>query len=281
MQIGTLERDGRRRVFRRDGDGDGMILLPFDDVGELLRHEHWREMEGTPGGWLDAGEVRGPFARPSAVICVGLNYGRHAAEVGKEPPRFPTLFAKVPSALIGPTEDIVLPPASVSTQVDWEAELVIVMGSTVKNAGATEAHEAILGYTIMNDVSVRDWQKRTEEWFQGKNFDRTTPIGPFIVTADEFDPARGHRVETIVNGAVEQSGSTDDLIFTPGEIVAYVSGFMTLSPGDMIATGTPAGVGVARKPPRFLKEDDEVVTRISGIGELRNRCVVDGDRGSS
>lgn len=271
VRLGTMERTGRRRAFRRDGDA--VTVLPFSDVGELLAQPDWRDVEGLPVDGPALDEIRAPFAHPGTVICVGLNYGAHAAEVGKERPRHPTLFAKVPSALIGPTEDIVLPSASVSTKVDWEAELVIVIGATVRDADEETARAAILGYTVMNDVSVRDWQKRTEEWFQGKNFDSTTPIGPVVVTADEFDPAEGHSVETVVNGIVQQSGRTDDLIFSPAQIVAYISEFMTLSPGDMIATGTPAGVGAAQTPPRFLSEGDEVITRISGIGELRNRCV--------
>lgn len=277
MRLGTLERDGRRQVFRRDGDD--VMGLPFADLAELLAAEQWRSIEGERVAEPTADELTAPFAHPSTVICVGLNYGQHAAEVGKDAPTYPTLFAKLPAALIGPRDDILMPDPAVSVQVDWEAELVIVMGSRVRHVGVGEAADAILGYTVMNDVSVRDWQKRTEEWLQGKNFDRTTPIGPVVVTADEFDPANGNAIQTVVNGVIQQSGSTDDLLFSPAEIVSYISGFMTLNPGDMIATGTPAGVGVARKPQLFLKAGDELVTRIDGIGELRNRCVADtGER---
>ncbi len=273
MQLGTLERDGRTRVFRRDGDE--VMLLPFSDVAALLDFEGWRAVDGEPAAAPEPHELRSPILHPRTVLCVGLNYRQHASELGKSAPEFPTLFAKLPAALVGPADDLLLPSSTISAQADWEAELVIVIGTRVKHASPEEAAAAILGYTVMNDVSVRDWQNRTQEWLQGKNFDRTTPIGPVIVTADEFDPADGHSVETIVNGVVQQSGKTDDLIFTCVQVVEYVSQFMTLTPGDLIATGTPAGVGVAQRPQRFLSAGDELVTRISGIGELRNRCISD------
>lgn len=210
-----------------------------------------------------------PVLRPGKVIAVGLNYRDHAAEVGAELPHHPTLFSKVQTSLIGPGEAIVMP--GVSKRLDWEAELTIVIGKTVRRAQPAAAEEAILGYTILNDISVRDWQGRTTQWFQGKNFDATTPIGPWVVTKDQLDPIGGLEIQTIVNGEIEQSSSTSEMIFSPAQLVSYISQVMTLEPGDMIATGTPAGVGyISRK---YLKPGDELITRIEGIGELRNSVV--------
>ena len=208
-----------------------------------------------------------PLPSPGKVICCGLNYGDHIAETGREQPAYPTLFAKYADTLIGPTDDIVLPRG---LQVDWEAELAVVVGAEIRGAGREEASAAIAGYTVANDISVRDWQYRTLQWFQGKAWDRSTPVGPVLVTPDEVDPVAGLDISCRVNGEEVQRANTRTLVFDSADLLAYVSTFTVLRPGDLVLTGTPGGVGVARDPQRFLEDGDVVETEIAGIGLLRN-----------
>lgn len=211
-----------------------------------------------------------PIDRPGKIICAGLNYRDHAEEMSLDIPEHPTFFAKFENALIGPTDEIRMPAES--TKIDWEAELALVIGQRTHRVSEDEALASLLGYTVFNDVSVRDWQGRTSEWFQGKNWDKMTPFGPVIVTADEIDPVAGLEMSCTVNGVVRQSSNTSQMIFTPAQLISYLSQFMTLEAGDIIATGTPAGVGLSLHPRAWLAPGQEVVTRIEGIGELRNRC---------
>lgn len=266
MRLGTVRAGGITRAFRQDDRGTFYYDLP--DVGALLSLPEWAEARAIEGEPPHSAALTRPVLRPGKFLCAGLNYHDHAVEVGKSAPEVPTLFGKFHSALVGPFDDIELP--GVSREIDWEAELVIVIGRRVKSADAAAARAAILGYTAFNDVSVRDWQRRTSEWLQGKNFDGSSPIGPVIVTADELDPERGLAIETRVNEQVMQSGTTADLIFSPVDLIVYITRFMTLEPGDLIATGTPAGVGFVRKPPRFLEDGDVLTTSLEGIGELVN-----------
>jgi acylpyruvate hydrolase len=207
--------------------------------------------------------------RPEKIICVGLNYRRHILEMGRPLPEHPTLFAKYPPALVGAGDDVSLPAASGA--VDWEAELAVVVGTAVRNASTAAARDAIAGCTVLNDVTARDWQYRTTQWLAGKTFEATTPLGPELVTADEV-PDGGLEISCTVNGEAVQHDSTAELVFDPVTLVAYVSRIVTLRPGDVIATGTPGGVGHARKPPRYLADGDVLVTRVEGIGECRNTC---------
>ncbi len=269
MRLGTVRRNGTTQAFRQDGDTT--VFLPAKDVGELLQRDDWRTLSGEPGPAPQHAELEMPILRPGKILCAGLNYYAHAEEVGQDVPKYPTIFTKFANALVGPTDDVVLPAAS--SKIDWEAELTVVIGSRVRQADEAGARAAIAGYTVMNDVSVRDWQGRTSEWFQGKNWDRMTPVGPVVVTADELDPEAGLAVECELDGVTKQSGTTSDLIFSCAKLVSYVSEFMTLEPGDLLATGTPAGVGLARKPREWIPAGAQMVTRIEGIGELRNRCV--------
>lgn len=272
MRLGTVRRNGATQAFRQEGTTT--TYLPAKDVAELLERPDWRTLDGEDGPAPEPRELDQPILRPRKIVCVGLNYHAHAEEVGKDVPSVPTLFAKMDNALIGPVDDVIMPAAS--KKIDWEAELAVVMGRKVRHADEAAAREAILGYSVINDVSVRDWQGRTEEWFQGKNWDAMTPFGPVIVTADELNPEDGLAVECVIDGEVKQSGNTSDMIFSPAALVAYITEFMTLDAGDIIATGTPAGVGVARKPRReWIPVGAELVTRIEGIGELRNRCVAE------
>ncbi|SNR22920.1 fumarylacetoacetate hydrolase family protein [Actinomadura mexicana] len=271
MKIATVRTAGGTRAARLD-DG-GYVLLAAPDVGALLEHPDWADEAASAIGEVlsPAGNALSPVVpRPGKILCVGLNYRTHILEMGRDLPEHPTLFAKFAEALIGPGDDIRLPPES--SAADWEAELTVVIGRTVRRATEREAADAIAGFTVMNDVTMRDWQFRTKEWLQGKTFEGTTPLGPVLVTPDELPGgvrptlALGCRV----NGGETQRADTSDLVFDPVDLVRYASTIVTLRPGDVIATGTPGGVGHARKPPRYLADGDAVVTEIEGIGRLEN-----------
>ncbi len=213
-----------------------------------------------------------PFARPSKFICVGLNYALHAREGGHEIPTYPSFFLRVPTSLVAAGAHVIRP--KISSQLDYECELTIVIGKGGRNIPEASALEHVFGYTIFNDVSVRDFQRKTSQWTPGKNFDGTGPLGPWIVTADELPPgASGLRIQTRVNGKTMQDSNTSDMIFPTARIVALLSEFMTLEPGDLIATGTPSGVAHARKPPTWMKAGDTVEVEIEGIGVLSNPVV--------
>lgn len=273
MRLATLRtREGTTAVVVHD---DTVVEIPgVPDVGALLAHSDWRERAfGADGVRHVADEIAeerwAPVVpRPGKIICVGLNYRSHIVEMGRELPQHPTLFAKYPEALIGPFDEIVL-PAHADSAVDWEAELAVVIGAPVRDADRETAAAAIAGYSIINDVTMRDYQNRTLQWLQGKTFEGTAPFGPYLVTADDFAP--GPRIRCTVNGETVQDAATDDLVFDPVDLVAYVSSILTLQPGDVIATGTPGGVGHARVPARYLSDGDELMTEVDGIGILRNR----------
>ena len=208
-----------------------------------------------------------PLPPPGKVICCGLNYGDHIAELGRERPTYPTLFAKYADTLLPDGADIVLPAG---LRVDWEAELAVVVGGELRGASADQARDAIGGYTVANDISVRDWQNRTLQWFQGKAWDATTPIGPVVVSPDAIDPVAGVDVVCRVNGVERQRGSTSSLVFDCAALLAYISTFTVLRPGDVVLSGTPGGVGMGMDPPTSLADGDVVETEISGIGTLTN-----------
>jgi 2-keto-4-pentenoate hydratase/2-oxohepta-3-ene-1,7-dioic acid hydratase in catechol pathway len=217
---------------------------------------------------------------PRALLCIGLNYRRHAAETGAAIPQRPVLFMKSPGAVQDPEAPIELPTALASHQVDYEAELAVVIGRRCKNVGVDEALAAVLGYTCANDVSARDWQKRPElgggQWCRGKSFDTFAPLGPVLVPAAELPDPQALAISTHLNGERLQNGHTSDMIFSVAEIIAFLSGSTTLLPGTVILTGTPEGVGMAADPPRWLKPGDQVAITIEGIGTLRNPVVAEG-----
>jgi 2-keto-4-pentenoate hydratase/2-oxohepta-3-ene-1,7-dioic acid hydratase in catechol pathway len=215
-----------------------------------------------------------PIERPSKIVCVGLNYRDHAEEQGAELPAAPLLFAKWPSALIGPDEAIVLPRTS--TRVDYEAELGVVIGERVKGVSEENALEAVRGYLCLNDVSARDLQFGDGQWTRGKSPDTFCPIGPALVPRDEVPDPQALRIRCVLNGEVMQDSTTANMIFSVAEVIAYASATSTLEPGDLIATGTPAGVGVFRTPPRLLRDGDEVTVEIEGLGALRNPVRAEG-----
>jgi acylpyruvate hydrolase len=211
--------------------------------------------------------------QPEKVLCLGLNYREHILEMGRELPDHPTIFAKTARALIGARDDIWMPPES--AEVDWEAELGLVIGRTVRRATAAEARAAIAGFTVVNDVSMRDWQMRTTQWIAGKTWEHATPVGPWLVTPEEVDHARDLRITCDVDGRRVQDARTADMLVDPVEVVRYCSTFVTLVPGDVLLTGSPAGAGFGRTPPEYLAVGATVRTAIEGIGELVNRCVAD------
>lgn len=209
--------------------------------------------------------------KPEKIFGIGLNYRAHAAEANLPVPDHPPVFSKFWRSLIGADDDLEIPKNS--EMVDWEAELGLIIGTAVRHAGLDEAAKAIAGYTVINDVSMRDWQRRTSQFLQGKTFEKSTPVGPWLVTEDELEnPGRLH-VICEVDGEVMQDAWTDDLVFKPDEIVSYLSQIITLVPGDVIATGTPSGVGGARRPQIFLRSGQVLRTIVEGVGEQTNRCV--------
>lgn len=269
MRLATIRTgDGATRAARLDGDA----LIPLDapDAVQAMVNGTTDSDAGRAIAFADA-DLAPLVPRPPKIICLGLNYETHIAEMGRELPEYPTCFAKFAVALTGSRDDILLP--AVSSKVDYEAELAVVIGRPARHVTAGEAGAAIAGYTIMNDVSMRDYQFRSMQWLQGKTFERSTPLGPVLVTGDELDDARDLAISCSVDGDVRQAARTSDLVFPPHDVVAYLSRIMTLEPGDVIATGTPGGVGAGSDPPRFLQEGQVVVTQIEGIGQLRNRFV--------
>ena len=216
--------------------------------------------------------IASPVARPTKLICIGLNYARHAAESGMTPPPEPVVFMKAPDCLVGPNDDIMIPPNSTAT--DYEVELAIVIGKrALYLKSETEARNHILGYSISQDVSERHWQiERAGQWVKGKSFPTYNPMGPTIVTGDEFVPD-DVRLYCSVDGEKRQDSRTSDLIYGIDHIVWYLSQFMELFPGDIINTGTPEGVGMGFKPTRYLRAGQEVVTGIEGLGEMRSKTI--------
>jgi acylpyruvate hydrolase len=266
VRLATARIDGRTRAVRVTAEG--YVDLGAPDVGALLARDD--RSAAAPGEPLHPDSLAPVIPQPGKVLCVGLNYRNHILEMGRELPEHPTLFAKFADALIGPRDPIALAPESAA--VDWEAELAVVIGATVRRASEEEAAAAIAGFTVMNDVTMRDWQFRTKEWLQGKTFEATTPLGPVLVTPDELPGGVRPKLAMTcaVNGEVMQKADTSDLVFDPVALVRYASVITTLRPGDVIATGTPGGVGHARKPARYLADGDVVVTEIAGIGRLEN-----------
>ncbi|MFJ6900677.1 fumarylacetoacetate hydrolase family protein [Streptomyces hokutonensis] len=259
-------------------DGDAYVLLDHADVGSLLASgPDWQERATAAKGPSIAAtqlQVATLVPHPNKIICLGLNYATHIKEMGRDTPAHPTLFAKYDGALIGANDPVVLP--YVSDRIDWEAELGVVVGRPARHVSKTRALEHVAGYTVVNDVTARDWQRRTREFLSGKTFENTTPVGPTLVTADEFGGKEPDLdLRCTVDGVEVQHSRTSDLLFGIADIVSYVSDIITLQPGDLIATGTPGGVGDGRDPKVYLRPGQELVTVIEGIGELRNTCVAE------
>ncbi|NWX07088.1 FAHD2 protein, partial [Caloenas nicobarica] len=220
----------------------------------------------------DGVQLLAPLGDPQKLICVGLNYRDHCGEQGARVPTDPVIFNKFPSAIAGPFDDIVLPQES--SQVDWEVELAAVIGKKGRHIEESVALDHVVGFMVANDVSARDWQMRNgRQWLLGKTFDTFCPLGPALVTKEAVTDVHNLRIRCSVNGQVMQDSSTSQLIFPLPKLIAWVSRFVTLVPGDILLTGTPAGVGFFRKPPVFLKHGDEVQCEIEQLGVICNRVV--------
>lgn len=286
VRLGMLQTEAGPKLVGVNLDGQFVDLCDVD----LKLPNTLLEVLQTPDGLnnaahaLAAGMIKGPFltgtplapiARPGKVICIGLNYRDHAEESGLPIPTEPVVFNKFSQCVVGPDENVVLPAAS--TQVDYEAELVLVIGKRGKRISKQDAWSHIAGYTIGNDVSARDWQigRPGGQWLLGKTPDTFAPLGPWLVTADEVGDARELRIQLRLNGRTMQDSSTKELIFGMDEIIAHLSQITTLEPGDVIFTGTPPGVGMARKPPVFIQPGDVMEVEIEGFGVLRNPVVAE------
>jgi 2-keto-4-pentenoate hydratase/2-oxohepta-3-ene-1,7-dioic acid hydratase in catechol pathway len=218
---------------------------------------------------LDHVTILPPLSTPGKIICVGLNYVDHSIESGFIVPDYPTIFARFSSSLIGAGAPIVRP--SVSTELDYEGEMVAIIGVGGRHIPEEAALDHVIGYSVFNDASIRDYQKKSPQWTVGKNFDHTGAFGPYLVTADELPPGgKGLHIQTRLNGTIVQDASTDSMVFSIARLITILSEALTLSPGDIIVSGTPAGVGMARKPPLFMKHGDLCEVEIEGIGILRN-----------
>jgi len=258
------------QVIGLGGAGIGNLLSLIaggtDAMDRVLR---W--IDSAPGGERfdpDVMPLHAPIARPPKIICIGLNYRDHAEETKMPIPEVPTVFSKYTTSVIGPKQPIVLPRNS--SKPDYEAELAVVIGKGGRHIPESRWREHVFGYTILNDVSARDFQMATTQWLMGKTFDTFAPMGPAIVTADEIEDPHNLDISLTLNGSVMQNSNTRNLIFTVPKLIAFLSSVFTLEPGDVISTGTPAGVGFARKPPVYLQPGDEVVVTVQGLGQLMN-----------
>lgn len=285
MKLATLRTSGDGTTAVIGLGADAYLPLPYSNVGALLADPNWRAnveaaATGSSAGRATIAAGSAVFAplvpQAGKVICCGLNYGDHIQEMGRELPEYPTLFAKHADTLTGATDTIEILG---SEKVDWEAELAVVVGSALFQASEEQAQKAIAGYTVANDVSMRDWQNRTLQWFQGKAFDATTPVGPVLVTPE--DVTGDFEVRGYVNGELVQAGNTGTLVFSPARLLSYISQFTILRPGDLILTGTPGGVGMGMIPPRFLQDGDVLTTEIPGIGRLENTIRIHQNEGAA
>jgi 2-keto-4-pentenoate hydratase/2-oxohepta-3-ene-1,7-dioic acid hydratase in catechol pathway len=257
-EFGAITEDGQIQSF-----GEDFCLAEFLSGNSF-------DFSAKPSVAINSVTLLAPIPSPQKIICVGKNYPDHAREMGGEPPVIPVVFNKFPTAINDPNATIQLP--SISTKVDFEAELVVVIGRGGQDISIEDASQSIFGYCCGNDISARDWQKEKPggQWLLGKTFDGFAPIGPFVRTADEVD-AGNLNIQLRLNGEVMQSSNTRHFIFPIDYLVSHISQFCTLHPGDLIFTGTPAGVGAGRNPQVFLKPEDELEVKIEGLGELKNR----------
>ncbi len=259
---GALGEDGRIRPLKQIRAQGDLFAQPLTPAAELVLE-------------LDLVQLLAPIPHPEKIVCIGKNYADHAQEMGGEAPELPIVFSKYNSALIGPDEVIRLP--AISQQVDFEAELVVVIGKEGRNIPEAHARQHVFGYTCGNDISARDWQKGRPggQWLLGKTFDTFAPTGPWIVTADELTDPQDVHLRLTLNGEEMQNARTNSMIYSVDFLIAHLSKFFTWRPGDLLFTGTPAGVGAGRHPPLFLKPGDELAVHIDRIGTLTNPVAAD------
>ena len=284
MRIARIGEVGRERPVVLEGVRAYFVDSIINDWSrESLEEEGLEKVRATPLSTLESVEVAGvrvgaPLARPTKLICVGLNYQKHIAEVGAESPKEPIIFMKAPDTLVGPNDEVILPPASMAT--DYEVELAVVIGKrALYLKEPSESEKYILGYSISQDISERHWQlERSGQWVKGKSFPHFNPMGHHIITSDSFNP-HDARLRCSVDGEMRQDSSTSDLLCGLNHLVWYISQFMELFPGDVINTGTPGGVGMGFKPTRYLRSGQILKTGIDGIGEITSHIVLHGERG--
>ena len=284
MRLVTFEADGKTRpgvltesngIFDLSAAGFESMLDVIEAAAQDPKKIQSLVDASTPDTAYSIGTVKllAPIPKPRKLICVGLNYRDHALETGSEIPNVPTIFNKFATAVIGPGDEIVLP--KVSKKPDYEAEFAFVIGKGGRHIKAEDWKNHVFGYTIVNDVTGRDYQRATTQWLMGKTFDTFAPMGPWIVTADSIQDPHNLDISLDINGEMLQNSNTRELIFKIPDLLVFLSSVFTLEPGDIISTGTPSGVGVARNPPRFLQPGDDVVVKIPAIGELRNPVVAE------
>ncbi len=281
MRLVTFSDSGGARLglVRDDGVVDlkkAVPGLPSDMIGLISGWARFADaVEGASGRPADLAleqvKLEAPIARPGKILAIGLNYADHVIESGAETPKQQVWFNKLPTAVNAPFDPVQLPRAS--TRLDYEAELVVVIGQRCKHVPVEKAHEVVFGYCVGNDVSVRDWQMRTSQWLLGKSFDTHAPFGPWIVTADAIPNPHALGIRAFVNGETRQESNTANLIFNIYDQIACLSQAVTLEPGDLIFTGTPGGIGAAMKPPRFLKAGDVSRIEIDEIGAIEARII--------
>ena len=281
MRFVTFQRNGSAPepgVFQ-DGRITGLAGAGFATMLDVIAggDEALKKVAGALRGasTVDASSVKilAPIPRPNKVICVGLNYRDHAKESNMEIPKVPTIFNKFASSVIGPGDKVILPAKS--EKPDYEAEFAFVIGKGGRYIKAQDWRQHIFGYTIINDVSARDFQMATTQWLMGKTFDTFCPMGPYITTADEVPDPHDLDIKMTINGEVLQNSNTRELIFRIPELIEYLSSVFTLEPGDIVSTGTPAGVGLGHKPPRWLKPGDSMTVSVDKLGELTNPVVAE------
>ena len=285
MRLVRFETERGRRSWGWISAADAKIVLepvgsvamrPFEEQlsGDMKAFVAALEAVDTAKHELAALKLLSPIASPSKIIAVGRNYRAHAAEGGNEVPQEPMLFCIMPSAITGPCEPVELP--TISAQVDWEGELGVVIGRKARNVARERAVEHVAGYIALNDISARDVQRRDGQWSRAKSFDTFKPMGPCMTTVDELGLAEKLAISVKVNGVQKQQATTDLMVFPVAVLIEFISAFCTLMPGDIIATGTPSGVGMGERPMTFLKAGDTVETEVEGIGRLVNRIVAAG-----
>jgi 2-keto-4-pentenoate hydratase/2-oxohepta-3-ene-1,7-dioic acid hydratase in catechol pathway len=281
MRFVTFEQGGHRhagvvlndRVVSLDAAAFPDLLSVLQGGPEALRKVAAFAATAPAAIPLASVKLCAPIPDPPKILCMGLNYRDHAKEANLELPKYPVIFAKYSNTVIGTGDNIVLPKNS--RKPDYEAEFGFVIGRRARHIIAEDWREYVFGYMNCNDVSARDYQMSVSQWTMGKNFDTFAPMGPYLVSADEIEDPHNLKISLTLNGEPMQSSNTRELIFKIPETVAFLSSVMTLEPGDVVLTGTPAGVGFSQKPPRWLAPGDEVVVRIEGLGELRNTCTAE------
>ena len=283
MQFVTLQQEGYTEpaviagneiIGLRQAGFESMLQVVAGGGDALDRVQRWAyDPPARERHHLKTAVLVAPIPRPHKIICIGLNYRDHAEESKMAIPQTPTVFSKYATSVIGPNAPIVLP--KISTKPDYEAEFAVVIGKSGRHIAEADWRDHVFGYTIVNDVSARDFQMATTQWMIGKTFDTFCPMGPAIVTADEIEDPHNLNIALTINGETLQTSNTRNLIFTVPQLIAHLSSVFTLEPGDIISTGTPGGVGFARTPPRWLLPGDEVSITVQGVGTLTNPVVAE------